>query len=199
MENNWQKEIILDGNLVRLEPLQISHKKELIEAAKDGELWKLWYTSVPNEETTENFIKTALLNKEKGEQIPFVIIDKKSNKVIGTTRFMNMEPENFRLEIGHTWYAKSFQKTGVNTECKYLLLQYTFEKMNCIAVEFRTHWHNLASRNAILRLGAKQDGILRNHSISKNGVLRDTVVFSIINSEWKTVKFGLEHKMEKTY
>lgn len=199
MKSNWLENLTLEGNLVRLEPLSLHHTQELIEAANDGELWKLWYTSVPTKNKTEYFIKIALKNKKEGHQNPFVIVLKNTNKVIGTTRLMNMEPNHFRLEIGHTWYAKSYQRTGVNTECKYLLLQYAFEKLKCIAVEFRTHWHNFPSRNAILRLGAKQDGVLRNHRISEDGILRDTVVFSILNSEWKTVKFSLEHKMQKSY
>lgn len=195
----WLQEIQLEGNLVRLEPLKRSHRKGLVQAAADGELWKLWYTSVPNVETVDAFIDKALDDYDKDSALPFVIIDKKSNTIIGTSRYMNAVSLHKRLEIGHTWYAKSFQKTGVNTECKYLLLQCAFEELNCIAVEFRTHWHNHPSRNAIARLGAKQDGILRNHQVNSEGVLRDTVVFSITANEWPTVKTSLEFKMAKKY
>ena len=119
--------------------------------------------------------------------------------MLGTTRFMNVDSKNKRVEIGSTWYSKSVHRSGVNTECKYLLLRYAFETLDCIAVEFRTHWHNTQSRQAIAGLGAKQDGVLRNHIIDKAGCLRDTVIFSILNSEWNTVKYALEFKMNVKY
>lgn len=195
----WLNEIQLQGKTVLLEMLSLNHTEQLTEAVKDGELWNLWYTSAPEPENVHHYIETALLEFKNGTALPFAIIRKKDNKVIGTTRFMNVDSKNKRVEIGTTWYSKSTQRTGVNTECKYLLLNYAFEKLDCIAVEFRTHIHNNQSRNAIARLGAKQDGILRNHSIDKSGCLRDTVVFSIINSEWNTVKQALEFKMNKVY
>jgi RimJ/RimL family protein N-acetyltransferase len=132
-----------------------------------------------------------------GKASPFVVIDKSTNNLIGSTRYCNIEPLHRRLEIGYTWYSKSHQRTGVNTECKYLLLSHAFEDLKCIAVEFRTNWFNYASRTAILRLGAKQDGILRNHRIVSEGNYRDTVVFSIIESEWNIVKKSLEFEMKK--
>ncbi|WP_222983002.1 GNAT family N-acetyltransferase [Flagellimonas meishanensis] len=193
----WLKPIILEGNLVKLLPLETSHKEALLTAATDGRLWELWYTSVPSAKTIDSYLQTALAEQKNGHSLPFVVVDKKTNSIVGSTRYMNIEALHKRLEIGHTWYAKSAQRTGINTECKYLLLEYAFETLGAIAVEFRTHFHNHASRNAILRLGAKQDGILRNHRIGQNGNLRDTVVFSILNSEWKTVKQGLEFKMNR--
>ena len=195
----WLNPIELEGNLVRLAPLSPAHTEHLKEAVKDGELWHLWYTSAPKPEEVTAYIEKAMTEYENDGSLPFVVIRKSDEKVIGTTRFMNADPKNQRVEIGTTWYSKSVQKTGVNTECKYLLLQHAFENLAAIAVEFRTHWHNIPSRNAIARLGAKQDGVLRNHSIDKHGCVRDTVVFSILNSEWNTVKKSLEFKMHQKY
>jgi RimJ/RimL family protein N-acetyltransferase len=194
---SWLHPVVLEGELVKLVPLEKSHKVDLAFAASDGNLWELWYTSVPTPATTDAYINTALLELEAGKSLPFTIVDKRTNAVVGTTRYMNVDAANKRLEIGHTWYAKKVQRTGVNTECKYLLLKYAFETLKCIAVEFRTNFHNHPSRTAILRLGAKQDGILRNHRVDANGNLRDTVVFSILYSEWKTVKTSLEFKMKQ--
>lgn len=194
--SDWLNRIELEGESVRLIPLEKSHRNELISAACDGELWKLWFTSVPSERTIDKYIDTALDDQEAGRSLPFVVINKTTDQIIGSTRFCNSFPAHKRLEIGYTWYAKSFQRTGVNTECKYLLLNHAFGVLNCIAVEIRTHWHNLASRQAIARLGAKQDGILRNHQIDADGLLRDTVVFSIISEEWPVVKKSLQFKMQ---
>lgn len=195
--DKWLNETTLTGNLARLEPLGLEHENGLIDAAKDGSLWELWYTSVPAEENTGTYIQKAIKEYEEDKSLPFAVIEKSTNKVIGSTRYMNAVSTHKRLEIGTTWYAKSYQRTGINTECKYLLLSYAFEKLNCIAVEFRTHWHNSQSRDAITKLGAKQDGVLRNHQIDPAGYLRDTVVFSILNSEWKTIKRSLEYRMTK--
>ncbi|NAY92583.1 GNAT family N-acetyltransferase [Muricauda sp. JGD-17] len=193
----WSTPVTLAGKLVELIPMNMSHKDDLLLAASDGKLWNLWYTSVPSAKTINQYIETALGQYESKSAIPFVIRNKNTGQIVGSTRFMNMDLKHKRLEIGYTWYAKSAQRTGINTECKYLLLQYAFESMGAIAVEFRTHFHNHPSRNAILRLGAKQDGILRNHKLDAQGNLRDTVVFSILDSEWKTVKAGLEFKMDR--
>ncbi len=195
----WLNEIDIYGNLVHLKPLSIEHTKDLSEAVKDGELWNLWYTSAPEPDKVKEYIEKALKDFELDKSLPFVTIRKSDNKVVGTTRFMNADSKNKRLEIGTTWYSKSVQRTGINTECKYLLLKYAFETLECIAVEFRTHFHNMQSRNAIARLGAKQDGILRNHIKDKTDCMRDTVVFSIIDSEWNTVKKSLEFKINKKY
>ena len=196
--SNWLKDIHLEGNLVKLIPLNKEHKDDLIIAAADGELWNLWYTSVPSKETVDNYINYALAENQAGRAHAFVVIDKSNNKIIGSTRYCNAINQN-RVEIGYTWYAKSTQRTGINTECKHLLLSHAFEKMNCIAVEFRTNWHNHPSRNAIARLGAKQDGVLRNHTIDDDGSYRDTVVFSITKEEWPTVKKSLSFKMKNQY
>ena len=176
--NNWLEDITLEGNLVRLIPLTTQHKEDLIVAASDGELWNLWYTSIPSVDTVDNYIDFALSENQKDRAHAFVVIDKKTKKIIGSSRYCNAINNN-RIEIGYTWYAKSCQRTGINSECKYLLLTHAFEQLKCIAVEFRTNWHNHASRKAIARLGAKQDGVLRNHLIDYDGSYRDTVVFSI--------------------
>jgi RimJ/RimL family protein N-acetyltransferase len=196
--NNWLNDIQLEGALVKLAPLNSQHKEELLKAASDGELWNLWYTFIPSAQTIDDYIEFALTEKQAGRSHAFVVIDKTSNKIIGSTRYCNAINEN-RVEIGYTWYAKSTQRTGINTECKYLLLSHAFEQLNCIAVEFRTNWHNHPSRNAIARLGAKQDGVLRNHTLDADGVYRDTVVYSITNQEWPSVKKSLAFKMRKKY
>lgn len=185
----------IEGNLVRLEPMDILHRNDLLSAATDGQLWDLWFTSVPSEFSIDDYMSKAFRDRDQGLAYPFVIIRKADNKIVGSTRYCNMEPANRRLEIGYTWYAQSVQRTGVNTECKYLLLRHAFEQLDLIAVEFRTHWYNTKSRNAILRLGAKQDGVLRNHRIDADGAIRDTVVFSIIRDEWLAVKRSLEFKI----
>lgn len=195
----WLNKVELKNKQVKLEPLKLAHVDGLTEAVKDGELWKLWYTSAPEPQKVEQYIIKALEEFDNGNSLPFVIIKIDNNQIIGTTRFMQLDSISKRLEIGTTWYAKSYQRTGINTQCKFMLLEYAFETLNCIAVEFRTHWHNMESRKAIERLGAKQDGVLRNHTIDRTGNLRDTVVFSILNSEWKTVKQSLEFKINKEY
>jgi len=199
MTNRWIEPITLHGSIVLLEPLSLDHKDGMIEAVKDGELWKLWYTTVPSPEAVENYIARALELREKAGEMPFAVLHKQSNRVIGSTRYLHVDEDNQRLEIGATWYARSHQRTGVNTECKFLLLLHAFEKLDAIAVELRTHWHNNKSRAAIARLGAKQDGVLRNHSRLADGSYRDTVVFSIINSEWPAVKQSLLFKMNDRY
>lgn len=180
MASIFNSTIELKGEKVKLIPLKIEHANNLLEASDDGNLSKLWFTSEPDKTNINTYIKTALNEFKNGKSIPFTVVETTSGRIIGSTRFMNIDSKNKRLEIGHTWYSKSHQKTGINIESKLLLLTYAFEELNCIAVEFRTHWHNLPSRNAIAKLGAKQDGILRNHSYDKMGNLRDTVVFSII-------------------
>lgn len=191
----WLKNITLKGGVVTLLPMTHEHASPLSIAAADGQLWKLWYTSVPSNETVQDYINKALLAKEAGTALPFVVLHNQTQKIIGTTRYCFAEPSEKRLEIGYTWYAKSFQKTAVNTECKFLMLSYAFEVLEAIAVEFRTHWHNHISRDAIARLGAKQDGVLRNHRKTRDGIYRDTVIFSIIDHEWPTIKKGLEHRI----
>lgn len=188
--------VSLVGQFAILEPLAREHEEALEDAARDGELWKLWYTSVPVPDTTRAYIEAALEMREHKEALPFVVREKSTGQVVGSTRFLNVEPAHRRLEIGSTWYARRVQRSAINTECKLLLLSHAFEQLHCIAVEFRTHWMNQASRAAIARLGAKQDGVLRNHQIDRDGNLRDTVVFSIIQSEWPTVKRHLLFKLQ---
>ena len=192
---DWLVDIELEGESLVLAPLQSMHRNALVQAAADGELWNLWYTSVPSETSIDDYVEFALNQRALHRSLPFVVLDKSTQEVIGSTRFCNVEPEHRRVEIGYTWYSKRFQRTTVNTECKYLLLQHAFERLNVMAVEFRTHWHNHASREAISRLGAKQDGVLRNHRKDKDGAYRDTVVFSILDQEWPTVKTDLAFKL----
>lgn len=193
----WLTPVTLTGDSIMLVPMTPEHKDGLIGAASDGELWKLWYTSVPSAETVDSYLSMAFSDQKQQKALPFVVIDKRSGEVIGATRFCNVEPTSRRLEIGYTWYASRVQRTGVNTECKYLLLRHAFESLACIAVEFRTNWYNFPSREAIARLGAKQDGVLRNHRIDHEGNLRDTVVFSVISGEWPGVERSLRFRMEK--
>jgi len=199
MTKRWIEPVTLTGAKVIVEPLALEHSDDMIEAVKDGELWKLWYTSISAPEKMEEYVKTALDWRENLGAMPFIVRVKESNKIVGCTRYFNVDELNQRLEIGYTWYSESVQRTSVNTECKYLLLSHAFEKLDAIAVEFRTHWHNHKSRAAIARLGAKQDGVLRNHSKSADGIYRDTVVFSIINLEWPAVKQSLEFKLNNQY
>lgn len=194
--SDWFKNIRLEGKHVELLPLESSHKEELVKAASDGKLWELWYTSVPSAETIDAYIDEALNAKTNGTAYPFVIIDRKNGRIIGSTRFCNATPEHKRLEIGYTWYAKAYQRTAANTEAKFLLLNHAFERLGCIAVEFRTNWFNLKSRQAIARLGAKQDGVLRYHKLNPDGTYRDTVVFSITKNEWPCVKKSLAFRMQ---
>ena len=199
MKKRWIEPVTLTGSKVILEPLSLEHLDGLISAVKDGELWKLWFTSIPAPEKAEEYIKTALGMRENAGAMPFIVRDRESNKIIGCTRYFNVDEVNQRLEIGYTWYSESYQRTAANTECKYLLLSHAFEKLDAIAVEFRTHWHNHKSRAAIARLGAKQDGVLRNHQRTADGSYRDTVVFSIINLEWPAVRQSLRFKLNNQY
>jgi RimJ/RimL family protein N-acetyltransferase len=195
----WFNEIVLESNNIRLQPIRMTYKEDLIRASADGNLAELWFTSVPTSNTIDNYISSAIEDFRLDKGLAFVVIDKHTNMVIGTTRYTNGTPEHRRLEIGYTWYSRTFQKTHVNSECKLLLLTHAFEELKAIAVEFRTNWYNFPSRNAILRLGAKQDGVLRNHQILADGSLRDTVVFSIIESEWKTCKRALLYKIDQIH
>lgn len=188
---SWLKEKSLDGENIFLIPMEESHVDALSHAASDGKLWELWFTQVPSKENTEAYVQKALNDKKDGTCLPFVIINKLTGKIIGSTRICHASEKHRRIEIGYSWIANSFQKTEANTESKFLLLSYAFEELKTIAVEFRTHFHNRGSRMAIERLGARQDGVLRNHQIMPDGSYRDSVVYSIIESEWPAVKAGL--------
>ena len=189
--------VTLKGAHATLEPLTRDHEAALATAAADGEIWRLWYTSVATPEKMAGYIGVALDMRERLGGMPFVVRENATGDVVGCTRYFNVDANNRRLEIGHTWYAQRAQRSAINTECKLLLLTHAFEKLRCIAVEFRTHWFNHASRAAIARLGAKQDAVLRNHQISPDGSYRDTVVFSIIESEWPAVKQHLRYQLER--
>jgi N-acetyltransferase len=193
----WLEPITLRGRQATLEPLAQRHHDGLVEAVKDGELWKLWYTSIPTPEKMAAEIDRRLALQQSGAMLPFAVLDLTTGRPIGMTTYMNVDRANRRLEIGSTWYARSAQRTPVNTECKLLLLTHAFDTLDCIAVEFRTHFFNHQSRRGIERLGAKLDGILRNHQILPNGTMRDTCVYSIVAAEWPTVKAHLEWQMAK--
>jgi N-acetyltransferase len=187
----------LEGRYIVLRPPSIDDRDGLSIAAIDGEIWNNRFSQFPNLNEIEKYIQEMLDLSSKGSILPFVTIHKASNTIVGTTRYLNIDYENHRLEIGHTWIAKSWRKTYVNTEAKFLMLQYAFEKLACIAVEIRTDVLNTVSRQAIQRLGAKQDGILRHHKIMRDGRIRDTVCYSIIKSEWEQVKENLMKKLMK--
>jgi RimJ/RimL family protein N-acetyltransferase len=192
----WPDPVVLTGDHAKLEPLQREHRDALIEAVKDGGLWNLWYTSVPSPDKMDAEIERRLDLQAKGSMLPFTVRNARGD-IVGMTTLMNIDATHKRVEIGSTWYASSVQRTPLNTQCKLLLLRHAFENLNCIAVEFRTHFFNHQSRRAIERLGAKQDGILRSHQVAPNGTLRDTVVFSIIASEWPTVRAHLTYQLGK--
>ena len=192
----WLEPVTLRGAHARLEPLSHDHYDGLLEAVKDGELWKLWYTFIPTAENMKKEIDRRLGLQSAGSMLPFTVFDA-DGKIAGMSTYMNVDTPNRRVEIGSTWYAKRVQRTALNTQCKLVLLQHAFEKLDCIAVEFRTHFFNHQSRRGIERLGAKLDGILRNHTVMPNGTLRDTCVYSIIASEWPTVRAHLTWQLEK--
>jgi RimJ/RimL family protein N-acetyltransferase len=185
--------VSLEGKYVLLRPPSPNDFDGLSSAVQDGDIWNNPYALFPNLEEMPQYLQGLV--KEQKSILPFIMIHKQLNKIVGTTRYLNIDYDNHRLEIGHTWIAKSFRRTGVNTESKFLMLQHAFEKLNCIAVEIRTDVHNEVSRKAIERLGAKQDGVLRNHKIMRNGRIRDTVCYSVIQSEWPSVKENLLQKM----
>jgi N-acetyltransferase len=190
----WLHTVTLCGAYARLEPLSHEHLDGLIEAVRDGELWKLWYTSVPKPEDMSKEVDRRLALHAAESMLPFTVFDM-SGVISGMTTYMNADAATRRVEIGSTWYAGRVQRSALNTQCKLLLLTHAFEGLDCIAVEFRTHFFNHQSRRGIERLGAKQDGILRNHQIAPNGTLRDTVVYSIINAEWPTVRAHLNYQL----
>ena len=193
---SWIEPANLTGKIAELVPLEVGHVLALKEAAADGELWKLWFTTVPSPETAQAYVDTALAERTAGRSLPFAVRRLQDGRIVGCTRYMNIESVHRRLEIGSTWYASSAQRTAINTECKLLLLQHAFEARNAIAVEFCTNFFNVRSRAAIERLGAKLDGILRNHRLMADGTLRDTCVYSIIADEWPRVKRNLQYLIE---
>ncbi|MDZ7600199.1 MAG: GNAT family protein [Hoeflea sp.] len=193
----WPELFTVEGNHVLVTPLSMDHREDLVDAAADGELHRLWYTMIPRPENVGAEIERRLGLRKVGSMLPFAVIDKASGKAVGMTTYMNIDAANRRVEIGSTWYRQSVQKTPLNTECKLLLLQHAFERLDCICVEFRTHFMNVQSRRAIERLGAKLDGVLRSNAVMANGTIRDTAVYSIIASEWPAVKANLAWQLEK--
>jgi RimJ/RimL family protein N-acetyltransferase len=197
--HSFTDQLELEGQHVTLVPLSMLHQDQLAEVVKDGELWRHWYTLIPSPEKMGEEISRRLKLHEQGSMLPFTVMA--HGQAVGMTTYMNIDAPNKRLEIGSTWYRASVQRTGLNTECKRLLLAHAFEQLNCIAVEFRTHFFNQQSRNAIERLGAKLDGILRNHAINTHpdavGALRDTCVYSILNTEWPSVKAHLDYQLRR--
>ncbi len=187
--------VTLTGGLVVLEPLTHDHHDGLVEAARDGDLWELWYTSVPRPEGMRAEIERRLGQQLLGDMLPFAARRRSDGRVVGMTTYLHVDPATPRVEIGSTWTARSAQRTGLNAESKLLLLTHAFDVLGCTVVEFRTHWHNRQSRDAITRLGAKQDGVLRSHQRMPDGSLRDTVVFSILDGEWPAVRAGLRHRL----
>ena len=192
--------IVLEGKHVRLEPLTLAHEQDLSSAAADGELWNTDVTIIPKPEGMKDYIQAALKGFSLGFELPFAIVRKAPgvNQIVGTTRFYEIFANDRRAAIGYTWLGKSAQRTPVNTEAKVLLLTHAFDTWNCVRVELITDVLNEQSRAAILRLGAKQEGILRNHLILPSGRIRDSVVFSIINSEWPEAKYGLVNKLARS-
>jgi RimJ/RimL family protein N-acetyltransferase len=198
MNDLWRDQVILNGKTVRLEPLAESHIHELAVAGKDRSIWKFMLYGEPiTGESMQYWVKDILNRRDGGDENPFVVIYKASGNVIGSTRYMEMKSEYKGLEIGGTWYAVEYQHTGVNTECKYLLLKYAFEVLGCIRVQFKTDLRNTRSQKAIERLGAQKEGVLRNHMITPEGVRRDSVYYSILDIEWPKVKNGLEKKLSR--
>lgn len=193
----WPEAVTLRSADAVLEPLDPSHAVDLAEAVKDGELWNLWYTAIPRPDGMAAEIERRLRLRAAGSMLPFAVIAPASGRAVGMTTYMNIDAANRRVEIGSTWYRKAVQRTAMNTQCKLLLLTHAFESLDCIAVEFRTHFFNHQSRRGIERLGAKLDGILRSHQVSPNGTLRDTCVYSIIAPEWPTVKAHLEWQLHR--
>ncbi len=191
--------VTLEGRYIRLEPLTPAHHAALCEVGLGEEIWRWMVSSGRTPEEMRAFIETALEWQAEGTALPFATIEKGAGRPVGSTRFMNIDKPNRRVEIGGTWIGLEWQRTPVNTEAKYLMLRHAFEALGCIRVEFKTDVHNERSRAALLRIGAKQEGIFRNHMIMADGRIRDSVYFSIVDSEWPAVKAVLEEKLARPY
>ncbi len=187
----------LSNAYVELRPLSAEHHDELVEAVSVDDLWRTWYTRIPSPVGMAEEIERRTVAMAAGTLAAWTIFDGRTGRAVGMTTYLNLDPANRRLEIGSTWLSRSVHGGHVNPASKLLLLERAFEELGCIAVEFRTHWHNRQSRAAIAKLGAKQDGVLRNHTVFDNGTVRDTVVFSIIDGEWPTVRYGLRERLER--
>lgn len=189
--------ITLEGHGIRLEPLTLEHEADLSAAAADGELWNLWFTSVPQPEETKAYIETALAGYQAGHMLPWAVRELTTGKIIGSTRYHDVIANVDRVEIGYTWYAKSWQKSHVNTVCKLLLLAHAFDTLGCKVVGLRTDNFNFNSQKAIEGLGAKKDGILRHHAMRRDGSVRDSVMYSILVTEWPGVKQNLRFRLAR--
>jgi RimJ/RimL family protein N-acetyltransferase len=189
--------VTLEGHGVRLEPLAREHHDGLVAAARDGELWKLWYTSVPEPEQTHAYISAALAGREAGHMLPWAVRDLAHDTIVGTTRYHDIVTAVDRVEIGYTWYARRCQKSHVNSACKLLLLGHAFDTLGCAVVGFRTDNFNFASQQAIAALGARKDGVIRHHQPRRDGTVRDTVMYSILAAEWRDVQRHLELRLAR--
>jgi len=188
---------VLEGHGVRLEPLGPAHAPELATAASDGQLWELWFTAVPESEKFAAYIETALAGLKAGHMLPWAVREMSTGAIVGSTRYHDIVTAIDRVEIGYTWYAKVWQRTHVNTACKLLLLAHAFETVGCQVVGLRTDNFNFSSQRAIERLGAKKDGVLRHHQARRDGTVRDSVMYSILRSEWRDVKRHLELRLKR--
>jgi RimJ/RimL family protein N-acetyltransferase len=189
--------VVLERHAIRLEPLSYEHRDALADAAADGELWRLWYTSVPDRASTQTYIADALKGQDAGHMLPWAVRDLPTNTLVGSTRYHDIVAAIDRVEIGYTWYAERCQRTNVNTTCKLLLLEHAFETLGCAVVGLRTDNFNFRSQKAIEALGAKKDGILRHHQARRDGTVRDSVLYSILKSEWADVKRHLELRLAR--
>lgn len=196
MGDLWKDLPTLEGEHVLLRPMERDDGPAIVEAASDGKLWELFYTHVPSSDEIETWLNTAMEQKSFGRSMPFIVIDKRDGRLVGSTRYLRMNQPALRLEIGATFYAKSVQRSPINSECKLLLLSRAFEEMGCQCVQIRTDFFNFASQRAIERLGAKRDGILRNHAFMR-GRMRDIVVYSILATEWEGVRRNLEMRLAR--
>ncbi|PYQ62072.1 MAG: GNAT family N-acetyltransferase [Acidobacteria bacterium] len=194
---NKPHRVTLEAHGIRLEPLDYQHHDELLAAAADGKLWELWFTVVPEPSQTSDYITTALAGQEAGHMLPWAVRELDEGKIIGSTRYHDIVTPVERVEIGYTWYAKSWQRSHVNTTCKLLLLGHAFDALGCQVVGLRTDNFNFASQRAIEGLGAKKDGVIRHHQARRDGTVRDSVMYSILASEWRDVKRHLELRLAR--
>lgn len=189
--------ITLERDRVRLEPLSLAHRDEIVRAASDGELWNLWFTTVPRPEEVDEWLQTALKGQEKGHMLPWAVRDLASGRVVGSTRYHDIVAVVDRVEIGYTWYSQSWQRTHLNTTCKLMLLEHAFDRLGCKVVGLRTDNFNFRSQRAIEALGAKKDGVIRHHAPRRDGSARDTVLYSILAHEWPDVRRHLELRLAR--
>ena len=192
------KPIVLERDGIRLEPLSYDHRNDLADAAADGELWQLWYTSVPDPASTQTYIADALKGQDAGQMLPWAVRDLATKTIVGSTRYHDIVAAIDRVEIGYTWYAERCQRTSVNTTCKLLLLAHAFDTLGCSVVGLRTDNFNFRSQKAIEALGAKKDGVIRHHQARRDGTVRDSVLYSILKSEWPDVRRHLEFRLGRT-